>query len=449
MKKPGIIICSRRDSKRLPYKVFRKIGGKPLIVHLIEYLLKSDIKVCLAIPKDEHHYYYKALGEVIFRKIKVYTGYPDCPFARMHNAAMVHKIDPIIRVTHDKIFLENDLIKKALRVYEEKKLDYLYSSWLVDGSGFEIISQKSMRQAFSEFGGNQNIEHISYAIKATLPKSHNFKEFDPIYRGKSFVRFLIDYESDLDFIKILYQRFGNQFPSLREAIKFACSNVSLNNINKLPKITIYTCAYNAERYIDDCILSVMSQNIFRDCEYIIIDDNSSDETLQRILEYSHEKNIIIKKNDENVGLASSSNIALDMSKGKYIIRLDADDVFIFPHSVDMLIKQLERRSDRDVIYPAYVDEKEGVVKHGRSRHHIGGSCFRSNAIKHIKFTDRLRGYEGLDFFERAKRKLKICYFPTPIFFYRYNTDSMSNLDTEERIKIKKKLDKGINGMKLL
>jgi glycosyltransferase involved in cell wall biosynthesis len=306
-----------------------------------------------------------------------------------------------------------------------------------------------MRSAFSEFGGNQNIEHISYAIKATKPKSHDFKEFDPIYRGKSFVRFLIDYEADFDFIKIIYQRFNNQLPSLKEAIKFACSNVSLNNINKLPKITIYTCAYNAERYINDCILSVVAQSVFKDCEYIIIDDNSTDETLQKILEHNDKKNIIIKKNDENIGLASSSNIALDMSKGKFIIRLDADDVFIFPHSVDMLVRQLERRSDRDAVYPAYIDEKEGIVKHGRSRHHIGGACFRSNAIKHVKFTDRLRGYEGLDFFERSRRKIKICYFPTPTFYYRYTSDSMSNLDSDERSKIKEKLDKGINGIKLL
>jgi len=449
MKKPGIIICSRSDSKRLPRKVFRKIGGKPLIVHLINNLLKSNIDIILAIPKHQYDEYKAELGEIILRRIKLYMGYADCPFARMHNASIVHRIDPVIRITHDKIFLENDLIKKALRIYVEKGVDYLYSSWLVDGSGFEIISQKAMRDAFSEFGGNQNIEHISYAIKATNAKRHDFKEFDPVYRGKSFVRFLIDYESDLDFIKIIFQRFGYKFPSLRDAIKFACSNITLNNINKLPKITVYTCAYNAEKFVTNSILSVLNQNVFYDCEYIIIDDNSSDETLQNILEFNDFKNIIIKKNDENMGLASSSNIALDMSRGKYIIRLDADDVFIFPNSIEMLVNEMERRADRDAIYPSYVDEKDSVIKHGKSRHHIGGTLFKSSAIKHIKFTDRLRGYEGDDFFARAKRRIKICYFNKPVFYYRYSQDSLSNIDSGERLAIKKKLDKGLNGKDLL
>ena len=179
----------------------------------------------------------------------------------------------------------------------------------------------------------------------------------------------------------------------------------LTKINKLPKVTIYTCAYNAEKFITQSILSAMSQTIFNECEYIIIDDCSTDQTLERILNFSECKNIIIKRNDSNLGLASSSNIALDLARGKHIIRLDADDTFIFPNSIEMLLD--------------YAKEK-------------------------------LRGYEGLDFFNRAKRQIKICYYNRcPTFYYRHNPNSMSCTNLEDRKIIADKISLGLTGDDLL
>jgi spore coat polysaccharide biosynthesis protein SpsF (cytidylyltransferase family) len=446
MKIPGIIVCSRQNSSRIKKKPFRQIAGKPILMHLLDRLRKSKIGLCLAIPPDELDDYQAVVGDHVAKKINYFLGHAEDPLARMHNASMQYVLDPVIRVNHDKIFVEPHLIEKALEIYREKKLEYLYSSYLVDGAGFEIISRNLLRKAFAEFG-DHNVEHISYAVKALNPISHDFKEFEPIYRGNSKMRFLIDYEEDIDFMKIVFQHCGKE-PTLREAIKCVGSNMNFTKINKLPKLTVYTCAYNAEKFISQSMLSVCSQTAYPDSEYIVIDDCSTDETLHRILDFSDDKRILIKRNDFNVGLSSSSNVALDSARGKYIIRLDADDVFIFPDSVEQMITNIEERN-KDAIYPSYLDERSRALSHGRNSHHIGGSLFRTSAIRHVKFTERLRGYEGLDFFARAKRQIKIGYFDKPMFYYRDTPGSLSNENLEEREKIKKKIKKGITGKGLV
>jgi hypothetical protein len=61
---------------------------------------------------------------------------------------------------------------------------------------------------------------------------------------------------------------------------------------------------------------------------------------------------------------------------------------------------------------------------------------KTRAINHVKFTEGLRGYEGLDFFARAKDTLSIGYFARPTFFYTQRNDSMSKTNLDDREKIK-------------
>lgn len=443
---PGIVICSRRDSSRVPYKPFRKVGGKALINHLIDNVKPCGYGMCLAVPREDLDDYQEVIGDHIARKINLFPGWKDDPLARMHNASQTFMIDPVIRINHDKIWVDPELIKQAMGIFKEKNLDYLYSSHLVAGSGFEIISRRVLKKAFIEFG-NEDVEHISYAIKAVEPRAYNFNQFDPIYRGSERMRLLIDYEEDLELIKILYQMGAR---NLRSAISILGANMHLAKINRLPKTTVYTCAYNAEKYVTETMLSVLNQTAYSDCEYIIIDDCSTDGTLEKILEFPQCKNFYIKRNDKNIGLSSSSNIALDMARGENIIRIDADDCFIFPHSIETLLDYKKEKGDPDAIYPCFIDEATRAYCAGRSNHHIGGSLFKTSAVRHVKFTEKLRGYEGLDFFERAKKQLKVCYFDRkPIFFYRNTENSLSKSFLEERKEIKDRLESGITGEDLL
>jgi glycosyltransferase involved in cell wall biosynthesis len=204
----------------------------------------------------------------------------------------------------------------------------------------------------------------------------------------------------------------------------------------MPKVTFYTCVYNGAEFIYEAMDSVRRQTCFNKSEYIIVDDYSLDNTPYIASKFAaHYDNVHYQRLNQNIGLASASNEALKRAKGKYIVRLDADDFFSKTNAIDMLIHELEERS-LDAIYPGNYYGRYDVVQKGNECHHIGGTLFLTRSINHIKFTDRLRNYEGLDFFGRAKNSLDIGYYNEPLFFYRQSDSSMSRTNLEERARIR-------------
>ncbi|MBV6541681.1 glycosyltransferase family 2 protein, partial [Ursidibacter maritimus] len=89
-------------------------------------------------------------------------------------------------------------------------------------------------------------------------------------------------------------------------------------------ISVIMPAYNAESYISKAIESVLQQT-YKNWELLIINDNSSDNTLNIIGSYLYENRIKVFNNHINLGPARSRNIGLDHANGKYITFLDADD----------------------------------------------------------------------------------------------------------------------------
>jgi|TARA_B100000315_G_scaffold247651_1_gene276658 glycosyltransferase involved in cell wall biosynthesis len=82
--------------------------------------------------------------------------------------------------------------------------------------------------------------------------------------------------------------------------------------------------YNGEKYLRESIESILKQT-FIDFVFLIINDGSTDASREIILSYNDPR-IRLIENDENIGLASSLNKGLDIAEGKYIARMDADDI---------------------------------------------------------------------------------------------------------------------------
>ena len=93
----------------------------------------------------------------------------------------------------------------------------------------------------------------------------------------------------------------------------------------MPKISIVTANYNNEKYIERSIKSVISQS-FADFEYFIIDDCSTDNSMNIIESFSQkDSRIIFIKNKKKVGAGFSRNLGIIKSKGEYLTFLDSDD----------------------------------------------------------------------------------------------------------------------------
>lgn len=433
MKKTAFIICTRTNSSRLPGKVFRKINGIPLIEHLIRRLQKTDLPIILSVPESQVDNFVILTG---LKNVKLTSSkhYDEDPLGRMNQAAKSYGIDNIIRVTSDKIFVEQNDIFAALDMFNKKNLDYLYGSKFIPGSRFEIISRGALELASARF---KNVEFIGHAVRAV---TKNRAEFDPKHKFLNY-RFLIDFPEDLQLMELILSQVGNGC-TLKQAVNYINENPSLKSINALPRVTVYTCAYNAEKYIQRCMDSVARQRGFDKSEYILIDDFSSDSTFELMCKFAvKHPNVKVIRNERNLGLASSSNVALKNARGPYIMRLDADDYFVSVSAVNELLREIQETGN-EVIIPNNYFGDINRIQVGKEAMHIGGSIFDVNAVNHIKFTDGLMGYENLDFFKRASDVLKIGYLNKPMFFYFQRPDSLSKTNLKEREKLKKQILEG-------
>ncbi|NQV89889.1 glycosyltransferase [Candidatus Uhrbacteria bacterium] len=130
------------------------------------------------------------------------------------------------------------------------------------------------------------------------------------------------------------------------------------------KISVIMSVYNGERFLRDAVLSVLAQNE-QDLELLLVDDASSDSTSLIIKELAQEDSRIrILTNSTNLGLTKSLNIALAHAQGKYIARLDADDIAL-PNRFTKQLEFLNTHSDIDVLGTAYIwiDESGSVIDH--------------------------------------------------------------------------------------
>ena len=93
-----------------------------------------------------------------------------------------------------------------------------------------------------------------------------------------------------------------------------------------PEITVLMPVYNQQQFLDESIQSILNQS-FADFEFIIINDGSDDKSANIINQYGKlDKRIIIINNSENLGISGALNIGIKNTKGKYIARMDADDI---------------------------------------------------------------------------------------------------------------------------
>ena len=97
----------------------------------------------------------------------------------------------------------------------------------------------------------------------------------------------------------------------------------MNRMNK-PQISVLMPVYNGEKFLREAIESILNQT-YKDFEFLIINDGSTDRTREIIFSYNDSR-IRYIENERNLKLIASLNKGLDLARGKYIARMDADDI---------------------------------------------------------------------------------------------------------------------------
>jgi len=122
-----------------------------------------------------------------------------------------------------------------------------------------------------------------------------------------------------------------------------------------PLISIITPCYNSEKYISATIQSVLNQT-YENWEWWIVDDNSSDDSLKIIQDFTDTR-IHLLKMEKNAGAAAARNAGLEKATGRFITFIDSDDMWLpgfLQKSIDFLLDNNE-----ELVYATYkrVDEE--------------------------------------------------------------------------------------------
>lgn len=102
--------------------------------------------------------------------------------------------------------------------------------------------------------------------------------------------------------------------------------------------------YNVKHYVRTALESILNQK-YSNFEFIIIDDGSNDGTSGILRSFKkRDKRIVLRRNKKNIGVSRSLNKALSLARGKYIIRMDADD-WSYPDRFELQVKLMQDNPD--------------------------------------------------------------------------------------------------------
>lgn len=130
-------------------------------------------------------------------------------------------------------------------------------------------------------------------------------------------------------------------------------------------------AYNAEKYLREAIDSILAQT-FTDFEFIIINDGSTDSTREIIQSYDDPR-IVYLENEVNSGICVTLNKGLDAARGRYIARMDSDDISL-PHRLATQYDWMEKHPDIAVSGSDIEVFGEGIKPYCFTQQHNADDC---------------------------------------------------------------------------
>ncbi len=220
-------------------------------------------------------------------------------------------------------------------------------------------------------------------------------------------------------------------------------------MNKSPQITVLMAVNNGESFVAEAIESILQQS-FGDFEFLIVDDASTDNSRDVVAGFSDAR-ISLLSNEKQQGLSRSLNRGLDQTKGKYVARMDHDDI---SHRLrlEKQLEFLESHQDLDVLgtwartlggkkeqiwrYPARDEDIRSelifnpVLVHGSVM--LRKSTFDKFKLRYDPKISRAQDYE---LWTRAAAKVRFANIPSVLLEYRIHDDQVGKQHGGEQQKV--------------
>ena len=189
------------------------------------------------------------------------------------------------------------------------------------------------------------------------------------------------------------------------------------------RTTIVITSHNYGQYIERCVRSCLNQRLVsQEPEIIVVDDHSSDDTVERLDKFRQFSNFSLIHTEQNVGVAEASNVGIRQATSEFVVRVDADD-YVSERFVFFLSEYLKANNHAFGVACDYllVDEKERSLER-RSAIEWPISC----AILYRRDLLIQAGLYDSDFRHREEEELRmrlgeaytIEYLRMPLYRYR-------------------------------
>lgn len=217
-----------------------------------------------------------------------------------------------------------------------------------------------------------------------------------------------------------------------------------------PKFTVIIPAYNAGKYLDECMESLVSQS-FKDFEVIVVDDGSTDRTAVLGRKYTELDNRFRLVEKDNGGVSSARNSGIDNAKGEWVLFVDADDVLVntalevlnssinSTSSAGMYIWGWEEFSKTGIISKklysclsgtvATMDIRKRLFTGDPYMGYVWNKLFRRDLIYDLRFDVNIKYNEDrlfiFEYLTRIEENIKYCkYIDQVLYRYRIHGNSV-------------------------
>jgi glycosyltransferase involved in cell wall biosynthesis len=217
--------------------------------------------------------------------------------------------------------------------------------------------------------------------------------------------------------------------------------------------------YNSEKYLEEAIESILAQT-YTNFEFIIINDGSTDGSLNIIQEYMKNDKRIVLITRENKGLPYSLNEGIEKAKGKYIARMDADDISL-PTRFEEQVKFMEENQDIGVCgtwAEVFGDNRKNELLRHPTIHEelkvrlLFSVCFAHPTVMirkiildkyNLKYNIEYVNAQDYELWSRVSAVTKLANISKILLRYRVVNDSITVIANNEKKELRYKLLSGV------
>jgi N-acetylneuraminate synthase len=450
----GAVIQARAGSTRLPKKAFAKIAGSTLTEHVIQRTKQAKAleSVVVAVPDTEQNR--PLIKTASGLGTKAFAGPEKNVLERTIRAAEENGLSQIVRICGDSPLIDPAFIDLAVKQHLLEENDYTTAVGILpEGLDFEVVSLKALKRARKASKSARHREHVTLFIR------ENPKKFRAgmLAKGKWLYRhglkLTVDRKQDLQLMKALAKK--KNFSKLN-----AKSLVSLfdkkrgffkNVPEKKPLVSVMVNTYNYGKTLERALQSALNQSLGKDkYEVLVTDDGSTDSSWEILAKHRRQ---IDARWQKNQGAYAANNKNFERAKGKYVIKLDADDLFE-KTILEKMLAALEKNKKAGFACCDIVHVRNGKKKTvSLKKFHVFktiacGIMFKKSAIKNAgkKMYNPILFFCEYDLLLRLLKESKGIYIPGTCYYYFRHKKSL----TADPKKVKKGLEqlKRIHGIRV-